>query len=121
MRELRARTMLAVATTNGHRPTARELAPFERQVEKLRDEHAPWADALAELLRAGGLAALGDERAALAFAGAATRFDDAGMALHAAVARARAPGAGNSGLRGLTSRGVAAPDRLVAMLSPGGK
>ena len=126
MRELRARTMLAVATANGRRPTARELEPFERQVEELRGEHAPWADALAKLLHAGGLAALGDGRAALAFESAATRFDDAGMSLHAAVARVRgaeqdplsADSAGNSWLR---ARGIGAPARLVAMLSPGRK
>ena len=119
--ELRARTSLAVAV-GAPRAGARALQAVDREIAALRDERAPWADALANLLHAGGRAARGDPDARDAFYEAACSFDGVGMALHAAVARARAGGAtAREGLSWLRDRGVAKPERLVAMLSPGAK
>ncbi len=130
--ELRARTTLAVAvgaaaagagSRNGrHRASARALAEVQRGTDALRAEDAPWAAALAGLLDAGALAAREDAPMPAAFVSAARAFDGVGMALHAAVARARAGGSdGIEGISWLRSQGVVAPDRLVAMLSPGAK
>jgi hypothetical protein len=126
MRDLRARTMLAAATSSAARPTGRTLAAFDREVAKLRTENAPWASAFADLLEAGGLAAVEDPRAEAAFKAAAAALDGVDMALHAAVARARMRSAANEQERAdamawLVAQGVRAPDRFVAMLSPGGK
>ena len=120
MRDVRARAMLAVAAAG--RATPRSLAAFDREVAELRDEHAPWADALAALLHAGGLSARSDPRARAAFLTAAGAFDRADMALHAAVAKVRAGGdEAEEANEWLSTQGVVAPGRLVAMLSPGGK
>jgi eukaryotic-like serine/threonine-protein kinase len=119
--ELRGRTALAVAVRSP-RPPARALQGVEREIRALRGEHAGWADALADLLHGGALAAREDPRAPAAFALAARAFDGVGMALHAAVARARADGsAEKEGHLWLRTQGVARPERLVAMLSPGAK
>lgn len=131
MRELRARTMIAAATASGAHPTARSLSAFDREVAELRTENAPWASALADLLRAAGLAALEDPHAVAAFERAVAALDDVGLALHAAVARVRlgaVHGAGAAAMREaeagtawLLGQGVRAPARFVAMLSPGGR
>lgn len=121
MRELRARTMLAVVAS-GRRPTARLLEPFDREVAALRDERALWATGLADLLDAARLDVLERGAAGPAFDTAAASFDRAGMALHAAVARVRGgDDAAPEAAAWLLARGVRAPERLVAMLSPGGK
>ncbi len=110
MHELRARTAVA-AMRAGHRSPAMERR-LERDIARIAGEGAPWASALAELLRAS----LGRG----SFRLAASSLAASGMALHEAVARFRA---GDSEARAearewLERQGVKAPTRLVAMLSP---
>ena len=68
--------MLAVPVID--RASARALSDVQRDISALRDEDAPWAAALADLLDAGALAAREDARAPAAFAAAACAFDVAG-------------------------------------------
>ncbi|MBX3185575.1 MAG: AAA family ATPase [Labilithrix sp.] len=119
MVELVARTTLAVMAA-GPRPRARDLDALDRDVTALRGEDAPWADALADMLHAGGLAVRGQSGAARsAFLTAAGAFERAGMALHAAVARVRAGGeSAAEATRWLTAHGVVAPARFVGMIAP---
>ena len=66
---------------------------------------------------------MGDPAAGKAFRTAARAFDDSGMALHAAVARVRGQDEREAAeaTAWLFAQGVTAPERLVAMLSPGAK
>jgi hypothetical protein len=124
MRDLHARTMLAATIAPGTPVTARALSAFDREVDELRTENAPWAGAFADLLHAGALRALRDPRAEAAFKAAADAFDRVDMVLHAAVARSRLESPENeqdraAGMAWMLAQGVREPDRFVYMLSPG--
>jgi hypothetical protein len=129
--DLRARSALAVAQTMN---AAGEREPLLRQVERdmrsLRREGTPTAHALAQLLESGRLAlASGDrEEARRALAQAEQTCRDAGMALHAAVARRRAAAIGPQPdrVRALAeadtwfaAQGIKNPARAMATLTPG--
>jgi hypothetical protein len=124
---LRARAALAAA------PAAAEPAPLWRAAERdahlLRRERIAWAEALAQLVRAG--VAMGRHDAGGArqlLEDAAGRLDAAGLRLHAAAARRRLGErvAGSQGQRlveqadaWMKGQNVRRPDRMTALLAPG--
>jgi hypothetical protein len=124
---LRARAALAVA------PTAPEPGPLlraaERDARRLRRERIAWAEALAQLVRAG--VAMGRHDAGAArqlLEDAADRLDAAGLRLHAAAARRRL-GERVGGSEGqhlveqadawMKGQNIRRPDRMTALLAPG--
>jgi eukaryotic-like serine/threonine-protein kinase len=97
-----------------------------RAIDDLEGEGAPWAKALALLLRAGVAERSGDPRAAAtAYRDAGAALDRADMALYAAAARVGLhridpgdPAAELGGARWMTEHGVVEPARIAAVLAP---
>jgi hypothetical protein len=95
-------------------------------VTELEAEGAPWAKALALLLRAGVAERSGDRRgAAAAYRDAGAALDKADMALYAASARVGLgrvdpsdAGAEIAGARWMTEHGVVEPARFAGVLAP---
>ncbi|HEX3344642.1 MAG TPA: hypothetical protein VHS09_08710, partial [Polyangiaceae bacterium] len=126
--EMRARCALAVAR---ERPEASRalLASAERDAGRIARERAPWATALAWLLRASAAALRGDRaRATALLRKAIAGFEAADMALHATAARWRLAGlVGGEEQQALEARaaawlreeGVADAEALVSTLAPG--
>jgi hypothetical protein len=129
MHELRAR--IALARASGYEPgPARKclLADAARDVRTLEQEHTPWSDAMAHMLKAGIAALAGDasgERAELL--AASEGFDVAEMGLHAALARRclgeRFPGQDTAALlapaeQWMRQQGIVKPERMGKMLAP---
>jgi tetratricopeptide (TPR) repeat protein len=121
MRFLRARTALARAA--GERAF---LPVAAREAGRLEREDAPWAGALAALVRAATLVA-STELAVPAFAAAESALAGTGMAHYAAAARYRRGqllgGDAGRALIGdaraaLALRGIVDPERMVNMLAP---
>jgi hypothetical protein len=127
---LRGRAALALATAT---PPGRErdalLAEARASVRRVRREHTRWGTSLSQLLAAGVAAQSGDgDGARAALAEAASGFDAADMALHAAVAR-RCDGHLRGGAAGaadvtradawLAGAGVKNPARFVRLIAPG--
>lgn len=121
---LRGRSALAAAADGA----ARRVGEAERCAALLARENMAWADALAEALRGGALAARGDrEGAAKRLEGAAERFDAADMALYAQAARRRVgvieggePGRARCAQADawMAGQGIRNPERMAAMLVP---
>lgn len=124
---LRARSALsAVATTPDHRPL---LAAARQNADKLEEQGVPWALGAAALVRGQTRRAIGlaSESAEL-FEEAERHFEDAGMRLHAAVAKLRrgqalgrkagAPLVQEAD-KALREMGIANPPRFAALLCPG--
>ncbi|HZS41896.1 MAG TPA: AAA family ATPase [Polyangia bacterium] len=114
--DLRGRAALGA----GERATALE------QARALEREKAPWADALALILRAGAAARDGDERTARdGYRRAAQAAQAADLALHAQAARRRAGQlAGDSQVLAecdawMRERKIRDPRRLTRLLAPG--
>jgi hypothetical protein len=124
---LRARAALAAA------PAAPGPGPLlhaaERDARRLRRERVAWAEALAQLVRAG--VAMGRHDAGAArqlLEDAAGRLDAAGLRLHAAAARRRL-GERVGGCEGqhlveqadawMKGQNIRRPDRMTALLAPG--
>jgi hypothetical protein len=124
---LRARAALAAA------PAAAEPAPLwhaaERDARRLRRERIAWAEALAQLVRAGVAAGRHDaEGARQLLTDAVGRLEAAGLRLHAAAARRRLGEqvGGSEGRRlveqaeaWMKGQNVRRPDRMTALLAPG--
>jgi hypothetical protein len=118
---LRARAALAAA--------AEDLAGPERGLRAVEREAMPWSIGLARLGLAGIAARRGELPEARALVErAAGHLDQAGMALHAAVARLRggelmggAPGRtlAESAAQELSQLGVARPHRMARLMAPG--
>lgn len=125
--ELRARCALAAAVAAAGPGSLTRSA--ERDARRLEREGLPWAQAHAQLVRAGLALARRDAGAALALlADAARRYQAEGMRLEAAVARRRLgellPSAQGVDLvreadDWLSEQGVRDPERFAAMLTPG--
>jgi eukaryotic-like serine/threonine-protein kinase len=107
---------IALAAGGGRAP-----ATALRHAAELEREGAPWADALASLLRASATAAPG------AYADAAARLDRLSMTAHADAARRREGEltGGDAGAAlvaqadaALRAAGVAIPERMAAVLAP---
>jgi tetratricopeptide (TPR) repeat protein len=126
----RARSALAYAALGG--PGAEgKLREGEADAERLEKERTPWASPLAKLLRAGALAlrtSRSDPRVVALLREAERGFAGAEMKLFLAATRARLGAAvGGEEGRGLEEKAdawlrnetVKAPERLVAMLTPG--
>jgi serine/threonine protein kinase len=124
---LRARAALAAASD------AAKPAPLWRAAERdarlLRRERVTWAEALAQLVRAGVAMQRNDASGVCQLLeDAAGRLDAAGLRLHAAAARRRL-GEQLGGSRGhrlveqaeswMRSQNVRRPDRMTALLAPG--
>ena len=101
----------------------------ERDARLLRRERIAWAEALAQLVRAGVAMGRHDAGAARRLLGdAAVRLDAAGLRLHAAAARRRL-GERVGGSQGhrlveqadawMKGQNVRRPDRMAALLAPG--
>jgi hypothetical protein len=124
---LRARAALAAASA------AAKPAPLwhaaERDARLLQRERVAWAQALAQLVRAGVAMQRQDASGACQLLhGAAGRLEGAGLRLHAAAARCRLreQGGGGKGHRlveqaeaWMRSQNVRRPDRMTALLVPG--
>jgi hypothetical protein len=124
---LRARAALAAA------PAAAEPAALlyaaERDARLLRRERIAWAEALAQLVRAGVAMRRHDAGGARQLLeDAAGRLDAAGLRLHAAAARRRLGErvAGSQGHRlveqadaWMKGQNIRRPDRMTALLAPG--
>jgi hypothetical protein len=124
---LRARAALAAA------PAAAEPASLlhaaERDARLLRRERIAWAEALAQLVRAGVATGRHDARGARQLLeDAAGLLDAAGLCLHAAAARHRLGEqiGGSEGHRlveqaeaWMKGQNVRRPDRITALLAPG--
>jgi len=130
MRSLRARAALAVAADErGGRRFRTHLDLARRESKAIARQNRAWGHALAELIR-GAIASLTDthDEAIAAFRRAETAATNAGMILHAAVAR-RSRGrllgaeAGSelcaSADSTMSAEGIAKPDRLAAVMCPG--
>jgi hypothetical protein len=124
----RARASLALAEV---RDEAREprLREVERDARRIEGERVPSGVPLARLYMAGAAAVRGENGRASALAReAAERFDEAGMAMHAAAAW-RAHGALEGGERGLelvrrsdawlAAETVKDPTKLLRVVAPG--
>jgi len=120
------RTELALAI--GGDQAAARLRAATRWANRVTPEAMPWTNGLASLVRGGvALCENAEDIAVRAFERAAKEFDEAEMALYAAVARHRL-GEVVGGERGATliaasnawfaAAGVANPPRMRAMLSP---
>ena len=125
--ELRARCALMLAIEQPENRSAL-LRRAERAAALIRKQHLHWADPLADLIDAGiALRTQNVEGAARIFERAASRFEHAGMRLHAAVARLRhgrcVGGAASDercreAINALSELGVGNPERAASMLSP---
>lgn len=125
---LRARAALAAVGERDE--SASVVSSAQADTESLAKEGAPWAAALACLLRACAAQITGDAPKAIAlFSQAEDRLMQSGMTLHAAVARRRlgrlVGGMAGSRLIGesdawMLASGVREPDRLAEIFAPGG-
>jgi serine/threonine protein kinase len=125
--DARARSALAAAERTPQ--PAALLGRVHRDARRIAKERMPWASPLACMLEAGALSVSGDrERAIPLLREAASGFDGADMALHAAAARRCLGGVlgGDEGARlreaastYFAAEGVADPARMAAMLAPG--
>ncbi|MBI4509937.1 MAG: AAA family ATPase [Deltaproteobacteria bacterium] len=128
MHDVRARALVGAAAAS---PAAKKslLAQARRDAGQLAKEAAPWAGALAALVRAGISAAeLDRDRAVLHLAEAERRLEALDMRLHATAAR-RQRGRLLGGDEGralyeaatawMLSEAIKNPDRMTAMLAPG--
>ncbi len=124
-RWLRARVAIATASPGGADKASRAcLAKAARDARALEREGAPWADALARLIRAGIAARRGDrDGARVLLNDAIARLEAADMKLHAHAARHRlatlSGGEDPAAVRWLREHGVKSPGRLAATLVPG--
>jgi serine/threonine protein kinase len=118
-----------LAAAESSRARSSLLKSALRCARRLRSEELPWADGLADLLRAGAAACSGDrESAAAILRQVLATFDAAGMLLHAAVARRRL-GECLAGADGramieqadavMRDHGIRNPLRLAALNAPG--
>jgi hypothetical protein len=123
---LRARCALARANQDPA-TSAKFLASAVRDAKLLEREGAPWAAALAHLVRAGVAAAKQDDTSAQQFDAAAAALDSVDMALHAAIARRRSgtllgASAGAERIeaaeRWMTAQGIRSPSRMSALFAP---
>jgi hypothetical protein len=103
-----------------------EPAIATREARALDGENAPWASALASLVRAGARACTGDRAGAIeSLRLAVQRLETCEMALYAAVARDRLALLTNDGdLRAtahawMRERGIVDPARVTQMFAPG--
>jgi hypothetical protein len=124
---LRSRAALAAAAAAAE--PWRLLRAALRDARLLRRERIAWAEALAQLIRAGVAMGWRDaERARQLLEGAAGRLEAAGLYLHSAAARRRL-GERVGGSQGhrlveqadtwMVGRNVRRPDRMTALLAPG--
>jgi hypothetical protein len=119
---LRARAALALAIADRSQADAL-LAAAARDAKKLDGEHAPWASALALLVRAGIAAERGETTAADLYRQAAAALDAADLALHAAVARRQASLHTQheqvaAAERWIADQAIRAPAKMAALLAP---
>ena len=123
---LRARCALALACQEPA-SSSTQLSTALRDAKLLEAEQAPWAVALATLVRAGVSAARGAPAAVDLFDRAAQAFDAVDMALHAAVARRRQGMilGGSEGTtlveaadRWMTGQAIRSPARMTALIAP---
>ena len=125
---LRARCALALACAGSTGKAPPLLSSALRDAKLLEAEQAPWAAALALLVRAG-VEAERDANAALdLYRRAALAFDAVDMALHAAVARRRhgmmLGGSAGTALieaadRWMSGESIGSPVRMTALIAPG--
>jgi tetratricopeptide (TPR) repeat protein len=125
---LRARAALAAVAER--EATQSVINSAHRDTEALSADGAPWAAALACLIRACAAQITGDTSKAIGlFSQAEDRLMQCGMTLHAAVARRRlgrlVGGMAGSRLIGesdawMLANGVCQPDRLAEIFAPGG-
>lgn len=127
----RARTSLGLAgeTTQPRRARKGLLDAAERDARRILKKHAHWGAPLARLIQAGVAVDRGDvERSLALLVDAEEGFDNAGMALHAAVAKSRRGAllGGDEGgnliaesNRWMSDQGLANPARMSAMIAPG--
>jgi hypothetical protein len=112
---LRARAALA----------AGRLADAAKVASQIQDEKATWGAPLADVVRGGVASARGDLASARdCLRRAASRFDEVGMALHAAVARMQLAKLGRGGGEGAAlaffrDHDIREPERMAAMIAPG--
>jgi tetratricopeptide (TPR) repeat protein len=127
---LHARSALAAASTTAGTDSNSLLTIAQQDARRLEREQAPWAGALAQLIRAGIATAQRDSaRAATLFNDAIIRLDAVDMRLYATAARRRL-GAIIGGDTGRTmaqhadcwmaAQGIQNTTRMTAMLAPGG-
>ncbi len=117
--DVRARA--ALRATRDAADKASLLRSAEADAKRIAAENLAWSTPLATLIHACVATVRGDTATATArFAEAATGFDAASMALHAAVARRRlAELSGNTPDDSfMTSQKVVSPERTTAMLAP---
>ncbi|MSP60181.1 MAG: serine/threonine-protein kinase PknK [Myxococcales bacterium] len=133
--QLRARAALALAAAQ---PSGAVRAPWDRaslcalaeaDATKVAGERMKWSEPLAALLRAGVARLRGDDESALvSLSRALSGFESADMALYAAAARHRrgTVTGGDAGRadrevaeRWMAGQGIARPERMVGLLSPG--
>jgi serine/threonine protein kinase len=126
MRELEARTTLACAAAEKGRKRETLLLEASKMARRLERTGAPWARGHAALLEAGVAALRNDRTDAVGLlTRAEVRFLEADMGLHAEVARARRmqmerkKSEREAALEGLRARGIADPERWLALLAPG--
>jgi eukaryotic-like serine/threonine-protein kinase len=129
--ETRARRRLGLAAQAASATERRDLLRgAEKHAGTILREKTRWGDALAHSLRAGAAATRGETDRALDLLGLAEQgLTAADMALHAAVARRRR-GALMGGDAGrvlvaaadamMAAQGIRNPERMAAMLAPGG-
>jgi eukaryotic-like serine/threonine-protein kinase len=119
----------ASSDASDERLTRTLLREAERDVRRLAREDVPWAQALADSLRAPLAVLQGDPASALSFLErAASRFDACGMGLHAAASWRRC-GELTGGEEGraaieaadlwMADQGIRNPVRMAALLAPG--
>jgi serine/threonine protein kinase len=119
---LRARTATALAIADRSQADAL-LAAATRDAKRLEAEGAPWASALALLVRAGVAAERGETTAADLYGQAAAALDEVDMDLHAAVSRRQRAlhiqhGEVATADTRMTEQGIHAPAKMAALLAP---
>ncbi len=122
MHDLRGRAAIAAASSG--RKVRERLDVADREAKALESERVAWAEPLAAILRAGAASVRGHAgRVVESLRRAAITADSAGMALHAAVARAHLAmvdhEAAAKAEAWLGEHGVVEPKKLAAMLCPG--
>jgi len=124
---LRARSALALACEKSAPGQSWHLDAALRDANLLEHEQAPWAAALALLVRAGVMAERGADAAVDLFERAEQQFAAVDLMIHAAAARRRrgvlVGGSEGAALidaadRAMRERGIASPQRMVALLAP---
>jgi tetratricopeptide (TPR) repeat protein len=119
---LRARAATALAIADRSQADAL-LASATRDARRLDSESAPWASALALLVRAGVAAERGEATAGDLYGQAATALDEVDMALHAAASRRQRGlhiqhGEVAAAERFIADQAIRAPSRMAALLAP---